>query len=75
MSQQQYRLALDKIAGLAEQRRQYDNKDELVVRMGDIANKALYNRRGPGTQIYCKGFTKDCKQCKLMGRACQFHEE
>lgn len=69
-----YKAALRKIGGLAEQRRNYDNRDELAVRMGDIANKALHNRRGPGTQVY-RGFSPlTCKDCKLMKQVCSFHK-
>lgn len=66
---------LKRIAMLAEQRRKYD-RDECCIRMGDIANRALWNRRGPGTGELCTGErVKDCHDCNILARCCTFHSK
>ncbi len=69
-----YLRALEDIAGLAEQRRGYD-RDELTIRMGDIANQAVWDRRGPGTEGIAGYKPEKCRDCKTLRRACTFHTE
>ncbi|MCK4501038.1 hypothetical protein KAU11_11120 [Candidatus Babeliales bacterium] len=65
--------ALNAVALLAEQRRKYD-RDECCIRMGDVVNLALYNRRGPGTGMICTGkFVPKCPDCEKIKRCCAFH--
>ena len=67
--------ALHAIAMLAEQRRKYD-RDECCIRMGDVANRAIWNRRGPGTGELCRGVSvKGCPDCTILSHVCLFHSK
>ena len=62
------------VALIAEQRRKYETRDEACVRMGDIVNREMYNRRGPGTAQLCTGrFITGCPDCETLRRCCEFH--
>jgi hypothetical protein len=73
---QRQRTALSKVGLLAEQRRKYPTRDECCIRMGDVVNQAMYNRRGPGTNAICTGqFVPKCPDCELLQRCCTFHSK
>lgn len=66
--------ALRSVGLLAEQRRKYTTRDEVCIRMGDVVNREMYNRRGPGTGELCTGrFIIGCPDCETLRRCCEFH--